>query len=139
MKLLLLLLPSIQIRTPPKNRDRLWEISSYDILKVATKKYIRQWIFRWKDSWVFKIKVIVDDKFRYTGWSIRDDIKVNLQIDLILLLDEYGYPPIMPDDVYKKVLVKAEISRNMLFKNSRIEITIMIFYNKVSDMEVPLN
>ena len=56
------------------------------------------------------------------GWSIRDDIKANLQIDLILPLDEYSYPPITLDDVDNEVLVQAEISRN-----SWIEITIMIF------------
>ena len=61
------------------------------------------------------------------GWSIRDDIKVNLQIDLILPLDEYSYPSITLDDVDNEVLVQAEISRNMLVKNSWIEITIMIF------------
>lgn len=55
-----------------------------------------------------KIKVIVDDKSRYTDWSTRDDIKANLQVDLILLLDEYGYPPVTLDDVYKEVLEQAE-------------------------------
>ena len=37
------------------------------------------------------------------GWSIRDDIKANLQIDLILPLDEYSYPPITLDDVDNEV------------------------------------
>ena len=55
-----------------------------------------------------KIKVIVDDKSRYTDWSTRDDIKANLQVDLILLLDEYGYLPVTQDDVYKEVLEQAE-------------------------------
>ena len=55
-----------------------------------------------------KIKVIVDDKSRYTDWSTRADIKANLQVDLILLLDEYGYPPVTLDDVYKEVLEQAE-------------------------------
>ena len=36
-----------------------------------------------------RIKLIVDDKSRYTDWSTRDDIKANLQVDLILLLDEF--------------------------------------------------
>ena len=51
---------------------------------------------------------IVDDKSRYTDWSARDDIKANLQVDLILLLDEFGYPPVTIDDVYKEVLEQAE-------------------------------
>ncbi|MDO4392941.1 MAG: DUF3387 domain-containing protein, partial [Bacillota bacterium] len=49
-----------------------------------------------------------DDKSRYTDWSARDDIKANLQVDLILLLDEFGYPPVTIDDVYKEVLEQAE-------------------------------
>ena len=40
--------------------------------------------------------------------SARDDIKANLQVDLILLLDEFGYPPVTIDDVYKEVLEQAE-------------------------------
>ena len=56
----------------------------------------------------YGIKVIVDDKARYTDWSTRDDIKANLQVDLILLLDEFDYPPVTIDDVYKEVLEQAE-------------------------------
>lgn len=55
-----------------------------------------------------RIKIIVDDKARYTDWSTRDDIKANLQVDLILLLDEFDYPPVTIDDVYKEVLEQAE-------------------------------
>ena len=40
--------------------------------------------------------------------STRDDIKANLQVDLILLLDEFDYPPVTIDDVYKEVLEQAE-------------------------------
>ena len=53
-------------------------------------------------------RIIVDDKSKYTDWSTREDIKANLQVDLILLLDEYGYPPVTMDDVYKEVLEQAE-------------------------------
>ena len=55
-----------------------------------------------------RIKIIVDDKARYTDWSTREDIKANLQVDLILLLDEFDYPPVTLDDVYKEVLEQAE-------------------------------
>ena len=34
--------------------------------------------------------------------------RANLQVDLILLLDEFGYPPVTIDDVYKEVLAQAE-------------------------------
>ena len=48
------------------------------------------------------------DKARYTDWATREDIKANLQVDLILLLDEFDYPPVTIDDVYKEVLEQAE-------------------------------
>ena len=48
------------------------------------------------------------DKAKYTDWSTREDIKATLQVDLILLLDEFDYPPVTIDDVYKEVLEQAE-------------------------------
>ena len=54
------------------------------------------------------IKEIVDDKAKYADWSTREDIKATLQVDLIILLDEFDYPPVTIDDVYKEVLEQAE-------------------------------
>lgn len=86
------------------------EKAFYDILKAVAKKY--KFDDEYPDEKMIelskKIKIIVDDKARYTDWSTRDDIKANLQVDLILLLDEYGYPPVTMDDVYKEVLEQAE-------------------------------
>lgn len=64
----------------------------------------------WKDTDNLgkRIKIIVDDKSKYTDWATREDIKANLQVDLILLLDEFDYPPVTLDDVYKEVLEQAE-------------------------------
>lgn len=84
------------------------EKAFYDILKAVSKKYE----FEYPDDKMIelskRIKVIVDDKSRYTDWSAREDIKANLQVDLILLLDEFEYPPVTIDDVYKEVLEQAE-------------------------------
>lgn len=84
------------------------EKAFYDILKAVAKKYE----FEYSDDKMIelskKVKEIVDDKSRYTDWSTREDIKANLQVDLIILLDEYGYPPVTMDDVYKEVLEQAE-------------------------------
>lgn len=55
-----------------------------------------------------EIRVVVDDKAKYTDWSTREDIKENLQVDLIILLDKYGYSPVTIDDVYKEVLEQAD-------------------------------
>ncbi len=84
------------------------EKAFYDILKAVAKKYE----FEYPDDKMIelskRIKTIVDDKSRYTDWSTREDIKANLQVDLILLLDEFDYPPVTLDDVYKEVLEQAE-------------------------------
>ena len=55
-----------------------------------------------------EIKIVVEDKAKYPYFSTREDIKANLQVDLILLLDKYDYPPVTIDDVYKEVLEQAE-------------------------------
>lgn len=84
------------------------EKAFYDILKAVSKKYE----FEYPDAKMIelskRIKIIVDDKARYTDWSTREDIKANLQVDLILLMDEFDYPPVTLDDVYKEVLEQAE-------------------------------
>lgn len=70
------------------------EKAFYDILEAVAKKYE----FEYPDDKMIelskRIKNIVDDKARYTEWSTREDIKANLQVDLILLLDEFDYPPV---------------------------------------------
>lgn len=84
------------------------EKAFYDILNAVARKYE----FEYPDDKMIelskRIKAIVDDKSRYTDWSTREDIKANMQVDLILLLDEFDYPPVTIDDVYKEVLEQAE-------------------------------
>ena len=55
-----------------------------------------------------EIKVIVDDKAKYACWSVREDIKADLKVDIILKHAEYEYPPVTQDEVYKEVLEQAE-------------------------------
>ncbi len=84
------------------------EKAFYDILLAVSKKYE----FEYPDDKMIElskeIRVVVDDKAKYTDWSTREDIKATLQVDLIILLDKYGYPPVTIDDVYKEVLEQAE-------------------------------
>ncbi len=55
------------------------------------------------------IKQIVDDKSKYTDWATRSDIKSEFEMDLILILAKYDYPPSIPrDGVYKEVFEQAE-------------------------------
>ena len=84
------------------------EKAFYDILLAVSKKYE----FEYPDDKMIElskeIKTVVDDKAKYTDWATREDIKAELQVDLIMLLDKYGYPPVTIDDVYKEVLEQAE-------------------------------
>ena len=84
------------------------EKAFFDILLAVSKKYEFEYP---KDKMIAlskEIRAVVDDKAKYTDWSTREDIKANLQVDLIILLDKYGYPPVTIDDVYKEVLEQAE-------------------------------
>ncbi len=84
------------------------EKAFYDILFAVSKKYEFEYP---NDKMIVlskEIRVVVDDKAKYTDWSTREDIKATLQVDLIILLDKYGYPPVTIDDVYKEVLEQAE-------------------------------
>ncbi|MDA7924695.1 DUF3387 domain-containing protein [Mariniblastus sp.] len=84
------------------------EKAFYDILKALTIKYD----FEYPEDKLLvlakKVKVIVDDKAKYTDWSQRNDIKAELKVDLIMLLAENGYPPIDRDEVYKDIFEQAE-------------------------------
>lgn len=84
------------------------EKAFYDILKSLADKYD----FSYPDDRLLhlakEVKVIVDDKSRYTDWSERSDIKAELKVDLILLLGENDYPPVDRDEVYKEIFEQAE-------------------------------
>ena len=84
------------------------EKAFYDILKSVAKKFDFEYPH---DKMIFlskEIKKIVDDKSKYADCFTRDDIKAELQADLIIVLDDNGYPPVAIDDAYKEVLEQAE-------------------------------
>ncbi|MCP4216913.1 MAG: type I restriction endonuclease subunit R [bacterium] len=84
------------------------EKAFYDILKALTVKYDFEYP---EDKLVMlakEVKVIVDDKAKYTDWSRRIDIKAELKADLIILLAENDYPPVDRDEVYKEIFRQAE-------------------------------
>lgn len=84
------------------------EKAFYDILKSVSIKYEFEYPEDKMIELSKRIKEIVDDKAKYADWSTREDIKATLQVDLIILLDEFDYPPVTIDDVYKEVLEQAE-------------------------------
>lgn len=55
-----------------------------------------------------KIKVLVDDNTKFSDWAMRDDIKSKLNMELVVLLYQNGYPPEWNDEVFEKVLEQTE-------------------------------
>ena len=86
----------------------LEEKAFYDILKDLAVKYD----FTYPEDKLLilaqAVKAVVEDKVKYTDWNQRDDIKAELKVELILVLAEYGYPPVDRDEVYKEIFEQAE-------------------------------
>ena len=84
------------------------EKAFYDILLSLAHKYD----FTYSEDKLIElskeVKKLIDDKARYTDWNKRDDIKAELQFDLMILLDEWGYPPVDSKEVYKEIFEQAE-------------------------------
>ncbi len=84
------------------------EKAFYDILKELCVKYD----FRYPDDKMLElaraVKLIVDNQAKFPDWNKRDDIKSALKVELILLLDEHGYPPVERDEVYVEIFEQAE-------------------------------
>lgn len=54
------------------------------------------------------VKELVDGQAQFPDWNKRDDITSALKVGLILLLDEFGYPPVERDEVYNEIFEQAE-------------------------------
>lgn len=90
------------------------EKAFYDILKELCKKYD----FTYPDDKLIElskaVKSIVDSQAKFPDWNKRDDIKSALKVELILILDEFGYPPVERDEVYVEIFEQAEnFKRNL--------------------------
>ncbi len=84
------------------------EKAFYDILKAIAIKYDFSYPEDKLISLSKEVKIVVDDKSKYTDWNIREDIKAELKVDLIMLLAKHGYPPITKDEVFKEIFEQAE-------------------------------
>ena len=93
-----------------------WNVD-IDILKSLADKYDFAYP---KDKLLYlakKVKKIVDDKAKYTDWSKRNDIKAELKVDLIILLEKNGYhllPMMMPTKRYlsrQRILKRIELRK----------------------------
>lgn len=84
------------------------EKAFYDILKAVAEKYQFDYSHEKLIKLSCEIKKLVDDKARYTDWSKRDDIKAELKMDLIILMDKHKYPPVPRDEIFKEIFEQAE-------------------------------
>lgn len=84
------------------------EKAFYDILKELCAKYD----FTYPEEKLIElakaVKDLVDGQAKFPDWNKRDDIKSALKVGLILLLDEFGYPPVERDEVYVEIFEQAE-------------------------------
>lgn len=84
------------------------EKAFYDILKELCVKYD----FTYPEDKLIElaksVKKLVDAQAKFPDWNKRDDIKSALKVGLILLLDEFGYPPVERDEVYVEIFDQAE-------------------------------
>ena len=84
------------------------EKAFYDILKSLSVKYEFEYPEDKLIALSKEVKTIVDNKTKYTDWNKRDDLKAELKVELIILLDKYNYPPVANDDAYKEIFEQAE-------------------------------
>lgn len=84
------------------------EKAFYDILKELCRKYD----FTYPEDKLIElskaVKEIVDGQAKFPDWNKRDDIKSALKVELILILDKFGYPPVERDEVYGEIFEQAE-------------------------------
>ena len=84
------------------------EKAFYDILKELCIKYD----FKYPEDKMIDlakaVKDLVEGQAKFPDWNKRDDIKSALKVGLILLLDEFGYPPVDKDEVYVEIFEQAE-------------------------------
>jgi type I restriction enzyme R subunit len=84
------------------------EKAFYDILKALCVKYD----FNYPEPKLIvlakAVKDLVEGQAKFPDWNKRDDIKAALKVGVILLLDEFGYPPVARDEVYIEIFEQAE-------------------------------
>ncbi len=84
------------------------EKAFYDILMELCIKYDFKYPENKMITLAKAVKELVDSQAKFPDWNKRDDIKSALKVGLILLLDEFGYPPVERDEVYTEIFEQAE-------------------------------
>jgi len=92
------------------------EKAFYDILLELCKKYD----FTYPEDKLIElskaVKKMMDEQTNFPDAFKRDDIKSTIKVELILLLDSFGYPPVERDEVYDEIFDQAEN-----FKKNRMQ------------------
>ena len=84
------------------------EKAFYDILKELCVKYDFNYPEPKLIDLAKAVKSLVEGQAKFPDWNKRDDIKATLKVELILLLDEFGYPPVTHDEAYNEIFEQAE-------------------------------
>ena len=84
------------------------EKAFYDILKELCIKYD----FKYPEDKMIElakaVKKLIEGQAKFPDWNKREDIKSTLKVELILLLDKFGYPPVERDEVYVEIFEQAD-------------------------------
>lgn len=87
------------------------EKAFYDILVAVAEKFQFDYPDDKNIALAKDIRAKIKDQVKYSDWNNRDDIKAAMQVDIILLLAQYGYPPVPPEiyeQVYADIIEQAE-------------------------------
>jgi len=84
------------------------EKAFYDILKELCIKYDFNYPEQKLIELAKAVKDLVEGQAKFPDWNKRDDIKDALKVGLIILLDEFNYPPVERDEVYVEIFEQAE-------------------------------
>lgn len=93
------------------------EKAFYDIITYTTDKYQFNYPDDKTRELAKEIKDVVENKMGDLDWYKRDDSKAALKVEIILLMEKYGYPPVTIEDVYRDVLEQAENYKKNLSQN----------------------
>lgn len=84
------------------------EKAFHDILMELCRKYDFSYPNEQMIELAKAIKKLIDGQAQFPDWNKREDIKATMKVELILLLDEFNYPPVERDEVYVEIFEQAE-------------------------------
>lgn len=89
----------------------LMEKSFYDILKSLTVKYDFEYLDEKLIQLSKNVKKIILNLTKYPDWNIRENIKSEIKVELILLLAKFKFPPVTHDEAFNSILEQTILSK----------------------------